>query len=119
MLSIRKIHQVSLSSEVNCRSSGRRYPNLSDTLAAYLIVLRDDTTRFSAPSGVALSGETALPSQENARVDAEPVTTLPASRDETAEKLQLTNPSDAMGKMDLVLRDVNLHMTIVDRRRLQ
>ena len=59
-------------------------------------VLRDDTTRFSTPRGVALLGETAAPSEEIARVDAESVTMLPPSGDQMAVETQLATNAQPM-----------------------
>ncbi|KAN0135955.1 hypothetical protein V8E53_006116 [Lactarius tabidus] len=56
----------------------------------------DGTNRFSVPRGAALLGETALPSQEIARVDAEPTMMLRAWHDETTDETRPTTNAQPM-----------------------
>ncbi|KAH8993011.1 hypothetical protein EDB92DRAFT_522653 [Lactarius akahatsu] len=58
-------------------------------------VPHDGTTRFSAPHGATPLGETAAPSQETARADAEPAT-MPVSSDKTADETQPTTNAQPM-----------------------
>ncbi|KAH9166655.1 hypothetical protein EDB89DRAFT_192507 [Lactarius sanguifluus] len=58
-------------------------------------VPHDGTTPFSAPHGATPLGETAAPSQETARADAEPAT-MPVSGDKTADETRPTTNAQPM-----------------------
>jgi hypothetical protein len=75
----------------------KTYPNPWLTpFSVSLIGTCDGTSRFSVPRGVALLGETVLPSQEIAEVDAEPTMTLCAWHDETAYETRPTTNARPM-----------------------